>query len=35
MVTFLLVLPMGWVSSPPYFYAATETTVDITNARIL
>jgi hypothetical protein len=29
-----LVLPMGWKESPPYFCAATETIVDITNASL-
>jgi hypothetical protein len=28
-------LPMGWVSSPPYFCAHTETVADITNERIM
>ena len=35
LVAFPLVLPMGWVSSPPYFCSATETIANITNARIL
>jgi hypothetical protein len=30
-----LVLPMGWTESPPYFCAATETIVDITNASFI
>ena len=29
-----LVLPMGWVNSPPTFCAATETSADLENARI-
>jgi hypothetical protein len=28
---FPLVLPMGWMQSPPIFTAATETMVDLTN----
>ena len=32
LVGFPLVLPMGWVSSPPYFCAATETVADLANA---
>ena len=35
LVAFPLVLPMGWVSSPPYFCAATETVADVSNARIM
>ena len=35
LVAFPLVLPMGWVSSPPYFCAATETVADVANERIL
>ncbi len=27
-----LVLPMGWIDSPPYFCAATETVADLANA---
>ena len=34
MVAFPLVLPMGWVNSPPYFCAATETAADLMNARL-
>jgi hypothetical protein len=34
MVAFPLRLPMGWVDSPPYFCAATETVADLANARI-
>ena len=33
-IAFPLVLPMGWVSSPPYFSAATESVADVTNHRI-
>jgi hypothetical protein len=29
-----LALPMGWVESPPYFCAATETIADLANSRI-
>ena len=29
-----IVLPMGWVSSPPFFCAASETTADLTNGYI-
>ena len=35
LVAFPLVLPMGWVSSPPYFCAATETVADVSNERIM
>jgi hypothetical protein len=35
LVAFPLVLPMGWVSSPPYFCAHTETVADVTNERIM
>jgi hypothetical protein len=31
---FPLALPMGWVESPPYFTAATETACDLTNAAL-
>jgi hypothetical protein len=31
---FPLALPMGWVESPPYFTAATETACDLTNQAI-
>ena len=34
LVTFPLVLPMGWVNSPPAFCVATETSADIANAFI-
>ena len=34
LVAFPLVLPMGWVNSPPAFCAATETSADIANAFI-
>lgn len=34
LVLFFLGLPMGWVSSPPVFSAATESVADVTNARI-
>jgi hypothetical protein len=33
-VAFPLALPMGWVESPPYFTAATETACDLTNQTI-
>ena len=29
-----LALPMGWVESPPYFTAVTETACDLTNALL-
>jgi hypothetical protein len=35
LVAFLLVLPMGWVSSLPYFCAHTKTITDVTNERIM
>ena len=31
LVAFLLVLPMGWVESPPYFTTLTETACDLAN----
>ena len=34
LVDFPLVLPMGWVNSPPAFCAARETSADIANAFI-
>ena len=34
LVTFPLVLPVGWVNLPPAFCAATETSTDLANARI-
>lgn len=34
MIALPLVLPMGWVNSPPYFSAATETAADIMNAQL-
>jgi hypothetical protein len=34
MVAFPLVLPMGWVSSPPYFCALTETAADLANTLL-
>ena len=34
LVAFPLVLPMGWVNSPPAFCAATETSADLSNAQI-
>ena len=34
LVAFPLVLPMGWVSSPPYFCALSETVADIANQRL-
>ena len=33
-VAFPLVLPMGWVNSPPAFCAVTDTSADIANAMI-
>ena len=33
-MAFPLVLPMGWVDSPPYFCALTETICDLANAKI-
>jgi hypothetical protein len=34
LVALPLVLPMGWVSSPPYFCALTETAADLANTRL-
>jgi hypothetical protein len=34
LVAFPLVLPMGWVASPPYFCALTETIADISNEAL-
>jgi hypothetical protein len=34
MIGFPLALPMGWVTSPPYFTAATETITDMANAAL-
>lgn len=34
LVGFPLVLPMGWIDSPPYLCAITETVADLTNARL-
>ena len=34
LVAFPLVLPMGWVNSPPIFCAATETAADLAKASI-
>ncbi|KAI2491522.1 hypothetical protein MHU86_23050 [Fragilaria crotonensis] len=34
LVAFPLALPMGWVLSPPYFTALTETACDLANAAI-
>ena len=34
LVAFPLALPMGWVESPPYFTALTETICDLTNAKL-
>ena len=34
MVAIPLVLPMGWVQSPPYFSTTTETRADIMNWRL-
>ncbi len=32
LIAFPLTLPMGWVASPPFFCAATETVADLANA---
>ena len=34
MVAFPLILPMGWVESPPYFCAVSETITDLTNQAL-
>jgi hypothetical protein len=34
LVAFPLALPMGWVESPPYFTALTETACDLANAKL-
>jgi hypothetical protein len=34
LIAFLLVLPMGWMNSPPIFLTATKTITDIANARL-
>jgi hypothetical protein len=34
LVAIPLALPMGWVESPPYFCAATETVADLANSRL-
>ena len=34
LVAFPLVLPMGWVGSPPFFCALTETSTDLANRRL-
>ncbi|KAI2489281.1 hypothetical protein MHU86_25315 [Fragilaria crotonensis] len=34
LVAFPLALPMGWVESPPYFTALTETACDLANAAL-
>jgi hypothetical protein len=34
LIAFPLVLPMGWMISPPVFSTTTETIVDIANARL-
>ena len=34
LIAFPLALPMGWVESPPYFTAVTETTCDLANAKL-
>ena len=34
LVAFPMVLPMGWVNSPPVFCAATETIADLANRRL-
>lgn len=35
LITFPLVLPMGWKNSPPIFSSFTETSADLANARCL
>jgi hypothetical protein len=35
LVAFPLSLPMGWVSSPPYFCAASETAADLANEKAM
>ena len=34
LIAFPLVLPMGWVGSPPFFCALTETATDLANRRM-
>ena len=34
LVAFPLVLPMGWVESPPHFFAVTETVADLANTAL-
>ena len=34
LVAFPLALPMGWIESPPYFTAATETICDLANSAL-
>jgi hypothetical protein len=34
LVAFPLALPMGWIESPPYFTAATETICDLANSSL-
>jgi hypothetical protein len=34
MIGFPLALTLGWVNSPPYFTAATETIADLANAAL-
>jgi hypothetical protein len=34
LIDFPLVLPMGWMHSPPVFSTATENIADIANARL-
>jgi hypothetical protein len=34
LVGFPLVLPMGWMQSPPIFTAATETVADLANQKL-
>jgi hypothetical protein len=34
LIAFPLALPMGWVDSPPYFTAVTETACDLANAKL-
>ena len=35
LITFPLVLPMGWVESPPQVCAVTETVADLTNTALM
>ncbi len=34
LIAFPLALPMGWMNSPPFFIAFTETVADMTNHRL-